>query len=225
MKMIKTLTALIPAAFLATCGTTGTSTTNLIGFPEARPVQEAARMDLLVDAEANGLLWSQLGMFQAFVDNYKSNGHGPIVVSYPHGGSEDAAAHSALSELRAFLDSQGVSARYTEEGPYNASGMGNAPLIVSYLHYVAELPAECANRQWDDLVRERNNQAYAGFGCFMAQNRAAMVGDPYHLVGPTDSDAPDGSRRQTVLDTYRRGEPTGTQRRDDESGAVSSGVE
>jgi pilus assembly protein CpaD len=225
MKMIKALTALVPAAFLAACGTAGMSTTNLMGFPEARPVQEAARMDLLVDPEANGLLWSQLGTFQAFVENYKSNGHGPLVVSYPNGGTEDAAAHSALSELRAFLDSQGVTARYTEEGPYNASGLGNAPLIVSYLHYVAEMPAECANRRWDDLVRERDNRAYAGFGCFMAENRAAMVGDPYHLAGPTDSDAPDGSRRQTVLDTYRRGEPTGTERRDDESGAVSSSVE
>jgi len=224
MKMIKALTALIPAAFLAACGTTG-STTNLIGFPEARPVQEAARMDLLVDPQARGLLWSQLGAFQAFVDHYKSNGHGPIIVSYPHGGSEDAAAQSAMSELRAFLDTQGVSARYTEEGPYEAAGMGNAPLIVSYLHYVAEMPAECENRRWDDLVRERDNQAYSGFGCFMAQNRAAMVGDPYHLAGPTGSDAPDGSRRQTVLDTYRQGEPTGTQRRDDESGAVSSAVE
>jgi len=225
MKMIKAMTALIPAVFLAACGTTASTTTNLMGFPEARPVQEAARMDLLVDLEADGLLWSQLGAFQVFVDQYKSNGHGPIVVSYPHGGAEDAAAQSAMSEVRSFLDSQGVSARYTEEGPYEASGMGNAPLIVSYLHYVAQMPAECENRQWDDLLSERDNQAYAGFGCFMAQNRAAMVGDPYHLAGPTDSDAPDGDRRQTVLDTYRRGEPTGTQRGDDESGAVSSAVD
>jgi len=224
MKMTHALTALIPAVFLAACGTTAT-TTNLIGFPEARPVQETARMDLLVDTQANGLLWSQLGAFQVFVDHYKSNGHGPIVVSYPQGSAEDGAARSAMSELRAFLDSQGVSARYTEEGPYDASGMGNAPLIVSFLHYVAEMPAACENRRWDDLVRERDNQAYAGFGCFMAQNRAAMVGDPYHLAGPTGSDGPDGVRRQTVLDTYRRGEPTGTQRRDDESGAVSSAVE
>ena len=224
MKMIHALTALIPAVFLAACGTMAT-TTNLIGFPEARPVQETARMDLLVDTQANGLLWSQLGAFQVFVDHYKSNGHGPIVVSYPQGSAEDGAARSAMSELRAFLDSQGVSARYTEEGPYDASGMGNAPLIVSFLHYVAEMPAACENRRWDDLVRERDNQAYAGFGCFMAQNRAAMVGDPYHLAGPTGSDGPDGVRRQTVLDTYRRGEPTGTQRRDDESGAVSSAVE
>ena len=49
MIMTRALTALVPALFLAACGTTAT-TTNLMGFPEARPVQETARKDLLVDA-------------------------------------------------------------------------------------------------------------------------------------------------------------------------------
>ncbi|WP_421792850.1 CpaD family pilus assembly protein [Hyphobacterium sp.] len=224
MKQMTRAILLLPALLLAACASYPAQS-NVLGFPEARPVETTARIDLLVDHQANGLVWSQLGQFSAFVDHYKSNGHGPIVLSYPHGGSHDGAAQGALSELRTFLDSQGVSARYTEEGPYDATGMGNAPVIVSYRHYAAEMPAECVGRQWDDLARERNNQAYAGFGCFMAQNRAAMIGDPYHLEGPTDSGAPDSARRQTVLDTYRRGEPTGTQRRDDESGAVSSAVD
>lgn len=224
MKIFRILPLLAPAVLITACASPQNSTT-LLGLPEARAVQETARMDLLVDAEADGVLWSQMGAFQVFVDHYKSNGHGPIVLSWPQGGSEDAAAQGAVSEVRAFLDAQGVSARFTEEGPYDASGMGNAPVIVSYRHYVAELPAECDGRRWDDLMRERDNQSYSGFGCFMAQNRAAMVGDPYHLVGPTDSAPPDGERRQTVLDTYRRGEPTSTQRRDDESGAVSTAVE
>lgn len=224
MKQMTRTLILLPALLMAACASAPVQT-SAIGFPEARPVETTARMDLLVDHEADGLVWSQLGAFSVFVDHYKSNGHGPIVLSYPHGGSEDIAAQGALSEVRAFLDSQGVSARYTEEGSYDASGMGNAPVIVSYRHYEVVMPAECTNRRWDDLARERDNQAYSGFGCFMAQNRAAMIGDPYHLEGPTDSGAPDATRRQTVLDTYRRGEPTGTQRRDDESGAVSSAVE
>jgi pilus assembly protein CpaD len=224
MKLVKALNFLVPVLLLAACSTVPQST-NLLGLPEARPVQETARMDLLVDTDANGLMWSQLGQFQVFVEHYKSNGHGPIVLSYPNGGASDGVAMNALAEVRAFLDTQGVTARYTEEGPYDARGMGNAPVIVSYLHYAAEMPPQCANRRWDDLTSERDNEAYAGFGCFMAQNRAAMIGDPYHLAGPTDLDAPDGARRQTVLDTYRRGEPTGTQRRDDESGAVSSSVD
>jgi pilus assembly protein CpaD len=224
MKLLNALNFLAPVLLLAACSTVP-QTGNMLGLPEARPVQETARMDLLVDTDANGLMWSQLGQFQVFVEHYKSNGHGPIVLSYPHGGASDGVAMNALAEVRAFLDSQGVTARYTEEGPYDARGMGNAPVIVSYLHYTAEMPAECTNRRWDDLVRERDNAPYAGFGCFMAQNRAAMIGDPYHLAGPTELDAPDGARRQTVLDTYRRGEPTGTQRRDDESGAVSSSVD
>lgn len=224
MKLLNALNFLAPVLLLTACSTVPQST-NLLGLPEARPVQETARMDLLVDTDANGLLWSQLGQFQVFVDHYKSNGHGPIVLSYPNGGASDGVAMNALAEVRAFLDTQGVSARFTEEGPYDARGMGNAPVIVSYLHYAAEMPSQCANRRWDDLATERDNEAYAGFGCFMAQNRAAMIGDPYHLAGPTDLDAPDSARRQTVLDTYRRGEPTGTQRRDDESGAVSSSVD
>ena len=76
---------LAPALLMAGCATYST-TTNAIGFPEARPVQDTARMDLLVDPAANGLLWSQMGAFQAFVEHYKSNGHGPIILSYPDGG-------------------------------------------------------------------------------------------------------------------------------------------
>lgn len=222
MKFIKTLTVLLPALALAACATTGQG-----GYerPQVRAVQEAARMDLLVDAEANGLVWDQLGAFQAFVDHYKSNGHGPIVISIPEGGGETEAAHSALTELRSFLDRNGVSARFTEEGPYAAGGMPNPPLIVSYLHYVAEVPEHCRGTRWDNLAIEIDNQPHSQFGCAMAINQAAMIGDPYHLVGPTDHDAPDTGRRQTVLDTYRRGEPTSTQRRDDESGAVSTAVD
>ncbi|WP_421785509.1 CpaD family pilus assembly lipoprotein [Hyphobacterium sp.] len=224
MKFSTLALVLAPALLTAACASYP-ATTNAIGFPEARPVLDTARMDLLVDPAANGLLWSQMGAFGVFVDHYKSNGHGPIILSYPDGGAEDRAAQGAMAELRNFLDSQGVTARYTEEGPYDATGMGNPPVIVSYLHYVTEMPAECSERRWDDLARERLNDGYSGFGCFMAQNRAAMIGDPYHLAGPTDHDAPDQARRQTVLDTYRRGEPTATQRREDESGAVSSAVD
>ena len=162
MRLMKIFSVLVPALLVTACATSN-GTVNAIGFPEARPVEETARMDLLVDTDANGLLWSQMGTFQVFVDHYKSNGHGPIVLSYPEGGSEDAAAQSALSELRAFLDSQGVSARFTEEGPYDASGMGNAPVIVSYRHYLAEMPEECSHRRWDNLARERLNDSYSGF--------------------------------------------------------------
>ncbi|MEE2525511.1 CpaD family pilus assembly lipoprotein [Hyphobacterium sp. HN65] len=224
MRLARLALVFVPALLISACATSN-GTVNAIGFPEARPVQATARMDLVVDTDANGLLWSQMGAFHAFVDHYKSNGHGPIILSWPDGSAEDDAAQGAMSELRAFLDSQGVGARFTEEGPYDARGMGNAPVIVSYMHYETEMPAECTNRRWDDLRIERMNDGYEGFGCFMAQNRAAMIGDPYHLAGPTDHDAPDSERRQTVLDTYRQGEPTSTQRRDDESGAVSTAVD
>jgi pilus assembly protein CpaD len=77
---------------------------------------------------------------------------------------------------------------------------------------------------WNDMARARPNQTWPRFGCATANNLANMVADPRDLVAPRTMDAPDSGRRQTVLDNYRQGENTASQRSDRESGAVSSSV-
>ena len=55
----------------------------------------------------------------------------------------------------------------------------------------------------------------------MQQNIAAMVADPRDLVSPKPLDPNDAQRRLTVLEKYRKGETTVTNKAAEQSGAIS----
>ncbi|MFT6460720.1 MAG: pilus assembly protein CpaD [Maricaulis maris] len=71
------------------------------------------------------------------------------------------------------------------------------------------------------MALEFDNQHHTNFGCALAVNLAAMVADPRDLVAPRDMEAGDTGRRQTVIEGYREGQSTASERSDYESGAVS----
>ncbi|MEE2565793.1 CpaD family pilus assembly lipoprotein [Hyphobacterium marinum] len=194
-------------------------------WPRAEVRQETARMDLQVSAEEGGIAWAQMGTFSQFVNFYKSNGHGPFVLSYPDRSTNSRVTAAALQEARAFLDSQGIAPQRIAEGEYDAQGQPNAPLIVSFMHYAAGVPEECALMEWENVAMEVDNRAQPRFGCFMAANMAAMIGDPYDLVGPTETAPRDAGRIGVQMDAWRAGERTGATRGDDESGTVSTAVD
>jgi len=194
-------------------------------WPRAEVRQETARIDLDVSVAERGVVWSQMADFAQFVEYYKTNGHGPLVLTYPNRSANSGATASALQEARAFLDSRGVQAHFITEGEYDAQGHPNGPLMFSFMHYTASTPAECDLMSWDNVAGEFDNRAQPRFGCFMAANTAAMIGDAYDLVGPTHSDPRDAGRVSTQMEAWRAGESTGATRGDDESGTVSSSVD
>lgn len=63
----------------------------------------------------------------------------------------------------------------------------------------------------DDGTRSWDNRSYYNFGCAYQRNIAAMVEDPRDLVSPRATTPPYATRRQGVVQTYGRGEPTATQ--------------
>mgnify|MGYP003627428357 CR=1 FL=1 len=194
-------------------------------WPRADVREETARIDLQVSAQEGGIAWAQMGEFEQFVTYYKSNGHGPLVLTYPSQSANSGLMAAAMREARGYLDDRGVSAQRIIEGEYDAQGQPNGPLIVSFRHYSASVPQECALMEWENVAMEVDNRAQPRFGCFMAANMAAMIGDPYDLVGPTQTAPRDAGRIGVQMDAWRAGETTGATRGDDESGAVSSAVE
>ena len=56
----------------------------------------------------------------------------------------------------------------------------------------------------------------------MAANLAAMVADPRDLVAPRTMGVGDTGRRLDVIERYRAGESTASERSEHESGAVSN---
>ncbi len=191
-------------------------------LPRATAAPETVRVSMDVSALDNGLTWNQIDVIEAVATEYKARGHGPLVISYPQNAGNADAAISAIAEARTRLYEAGLDWRQIAGGAYEAGGRVSAPVIFSFTRYQAMAP-ECETA-WNDMARARPNQDWPRFGCATANNLANMVADPRDLVAPRTQDAPDTARRQTVLDRYRQGESTASQRSNRESGAVSSSV-
>lgn len=179
---------------------------------------DVATLNVGVVSGQPGLVPSDRAAIENFAAAYRQRGHGPLTISTPSGSPNAGAAAVALSDVRDILSANGVTdLAYT---PYRASGSdGGAPLILSFKHYVAT-PTACGD--WSmDYAFDPSNGLPPNHGCATQNNLAAMVADPADLVGPRTMAPADAERRSTVLEKYRAGEATATQRSEQDSGAVS----
>ena len=190
--------------------------------PRASAVAETLRVEMPVDPRDSGLTWAQLELVEALAGEYKARGHGPFVISYPQNAGNAEAAISAIADVRTALYGHGLDWRQITGGAYEAGGYAEAPLIISFTRYRAVAP-QCDGR-WTDVRNTGAGRGWGDFGCATAHNLAAMVADPRDLVAGRTFDDPDAARRQTVIEQWRRGESTSSQRSAEESGTVSRAV-
>ena len=90
---------------------------------------------------------------------------------------------------------------------------------LSYVGYGASSP-EC-NTHWPNLSWTLDNLPSSNWGCTTQHNLAAMIADPRDLVNPQPMTPPDTERRMIVIEKWRKGEPTSSQKTDEQSGAVT----
>jgi len=153
------------------------------------------------------------GQLARFAEDYREHGSGTIAVTastrYP--GAPNLVA-DRLIEL-------GVGRNQIMVGNSNAPDL-NDDIKVTYIKYVADT-APCGD--WsDDLAYTARNSASRNFGCTTQHNIAAMVADPRDLLTPETGGQADAQRRLTVLDKYRKGEPTATVKTDDQKALISN---
>jgi len=157
---------------------------------------------------------------EAFAAAYKARGHGVLTVSTPSGSPNTTMAMNLLVEVRDALSEKGVPASAVSYTPYRASSANmDAPIILSYKRYLAT-PSPCGD--WSmDYGSDPTNDTSPNFGCASQNNLAVLVADPADLVTPRGTTPRDAQRSTNVLDKYRKGEITATQRDDHDSAAVS----
>ena len=198
------------ALALGACASTQTASVqrDALNLPQASAVAETFRAEFAVDPRDNGLTWAQRDMLAAVADEYRARGHGQLVISYPQGGQNEAAAIDAIAEARTYFYERGIDWRAIAGGPYDARGQGNAAVIFSFTRYRAVAP-DC-DQGWENLAIEWDNQAHSRFGCATAANLAAMVANPEDLISGQQGTG------QTVVTTstkairsYREKAPTG----------------
>lgn len=156
----------------------------------------------------------------SFAREYRDRAGGPMIVARPAGASNHVAAAAGVASIKRELQYAGIPPRAISYRVYPAGGAGPAaPVILTYERFEAVTP-ECGNWQ-TNLANTYANRPYPDFGCATQQNLAAMVADPRDLVEPRAMTPADGTRRDLVIETWRKGENTQSDRSKDDSGKVS----
>ena len=187
-------------------------------------IEAAERLEIPVSAGETALSPGAHASLRAFASGYLRYGHGAVVLSAPSGSGNAHSASLLAQQARHALADSGVSYAAVASSTYDGSGAADAPIIVSFARFEAQAP-ECAPLWEQDLGHQSNNQAWESFGCSTQANLAALVEDPADLLHPRASDARDSDRRNTVMDAYREGQPTGAERSNDERIAISDAVQ
>lgn len=183
---------------------------------------ELVRVEMPVYPERNGLSWEQLELIEALAGEYKARGEGGFVISYPQNSANADAAIAAIADARTELNNHGLDWRDIGGGAYEAGGRIHAPVIFSFTAWRA-YAAPC-DVGWDDLRLTGAGRGWTQFGCATEANFAVLVANPRDLAGARAFDDPDSVRRQTVIDAWRQGQSTSSERSASERGVLSDAI-
>lgn len=224
-KVSKVILAGLMVTALAGCKT---RQEQLVGHQLSHPSQRHPIMvskkpiylDIDVPRGSAGLTSAQADNVRAFLNEYRRQGSGKLIISAPSGSPNEVAAFKALKRVRGLIKDDGIAYNSVEMTPYYQEGDPQPPLKISYVRYVAEGPS-CG--QWhDDLANDDRNTNYANFGCASQQNIAAMVDNPRDLIEPRGMGPRSSERRDSAWKKYVSGQTTITKRdAKEESGKVA----
>ncbi|MEN3375745.1 MAG: pilus assembly protein CpaD [Hyphomicrobiales bacterium] len=220
------------AALMAGCKTTSPQTDTTDNIPNdyrlRHPIavrEKAQTLTVFIGDRRGGLTPTQRAEVGAIASSWRRDATGGVVIETPVGGTNAPAAHSASHEIRAILGAAGVPPQSVEIRPVPTQDpvrLGN--IRVSYPKMAAET-GPCG--LWpEDLAPTtdkvyRTNRQYYNLGCATQRSLAAQVAEPADLVQPRSETPVLASRRNTVIDKYRKGEATATQYTDANKGKIS----
>lgn len=183
------------------------------------------RLDVPVGADDMTLSHAARNDLVDFARSYARWGHGSLVMSMPSGGGNSDAAARLAQQARIVLADSGVPYLAISGTMYDASGRGDAPILLNFIRFEAQGP-ECEPLWSQDLARpEGGTGAYESFGCATVSNLAALLEDPHDYLEPRGEEARDAARRAFVLGRYREGQQTHATRTTDERVSISGVIQ
>jgi pilus assembly protein CpaD len=223
--------ALLAAAGLTACQhdqqITGIADPAPADYRQRHPIaiKESDRtVELFIGRGRGSLSPVQQADVAAFAHAWRRESSGGIIIDVPAGTANAYAANDALTEVEAILRAAGVPPDAMRTQPYQPADpkiMANVKL--RYPKMTAQA-GPCG--LWPEDIGTSNrkyleNGQHWNFGCAAQRNLAAMVENPADLVQPRGETPTYAGRRSTVLDKYRKGEPTVTRYEDKEKGKIS----
>jgi len=230
LTLARTLAFVSVAALLAGCNTTSVEVAQSIpdDYRQRHPIavrEKVQSMTVFIGDGRGTLTPTQRADVGALASSWRQEATGGVVIEMPVGSPNERAAASAAREIRSILAATGVPGRAIEIRPYPAQDPIRLGTIrVNYPRMAAET-GPCGLWPHDigpttDPIYWANKPAW-NHGCASQRNLAAQVVEPADLVQPRSGTPALAARRSTVIDKYRKGEPTATQSPDANKGKIS----
>lgn len=194
---------------------------------DLNPIQVEKRTEFLevsIDAYASELSNTDRARIRDFMRGYTRRGHGPLVLSMPQVSSNPQLAVAAVAEARAIAWDMGVEYQEMSGTAHGSGASVSEPMILAFQSYEAIAPY-CPPKSTVDFSNIDSNNQLPTLGCSVRTNLAAMIIDPGDLLGNRPLDRSDLARREVILEKFRAGESTASERSNQESGAVSSAIQ
>jgi pilus assembly protein CpaD len=221
-KALTLLAGAAMAAALAGCQTDEAAGPDLVTTTQQFAMEAKPQpFELRLAVHPGGVSQNQAYVLGGYARDWTRNGGGEITLQSPSGGGE--AAQRTANTAREVLIASGVAPDRVRIVAYDGSTEVEAPVIVGYQRYAANVPS-CGGK-WGNIAAVDHNRATGNFGCAVTANMAAQIADPTDIVHPHDGAPADASRRQTVLDHYRKGEATSSAKDAQADGAISRAVQ
>jgi len=209
---------------VAACSTGSNGIENSITPQAAHPIyikKSESVISMNIPAGAYKMPAADEERISQFAYGYQARGQGPVTVKTPSGSANSGAARAAARQIVDKLAENGVEQKDVKLVSYQAEAGTNAPVVISHGQFEAR-STSCENAWSKDTIRDHSNGMSAGLGCATQNNLAAMVSDPYDLVRMRPVGPADAARRDTVVEKYRAGEPSGAKRSSDERVNITS---
>jgi len=167
--------------------------------------RRAESLDVEVPAGAEGLSANQHVDVYRFLQRYKHEAVGRLVISVPSEARDRAAIARSVQGIQAHVAAAGIDYRMLRgsQGPR----LGDAPSIrLAYQRPVA-VPPDC-DRWPENVGRNEERIPYPNWGCATQRNMAVMVDNARDLRQPQAEDPRSSERRSATWSAYVGSAPT-----------------
>ena len=196
--------------------------TNARGNHPIRVSKQMIKMKIPVRRGDYGLNSDKKMELGNFVDQFRREGEGRLILSAPAGQPNEVAAFNVLNDVRDTMKNHGIVRQMVKLSPYAPKGEPEAPIVISYLGYKAEGPKCGPLRR--DFGSDGRNLLGEQLACANQANFAAMVANPKDLVEARDESPRSGERRDQLWDKYVKGDSTETKKSSDQKSTLGSAV-
>jgi pilus assembly protein CpaD len=161
---------------------------------------ETETLDIEVPPGTEGLSYNQHVDTYRFLQRYKREAKGRLIISVPRGVADQAALAHALQAIQHHVTEADIDYRIVRDRAYRQRRDGAPAIRLAYKRPLA-VPPLC-DRWPEDVGRNEERIPYPNWGCATQRNLAVMVDNSRDLLEPQLEDPRSGERRSVTWSSY-----------------------